>query len=353
MKSLSPTGELQHSEPSVPVPDYAELKKRVKRAGLLARQPRYYMWSMILTIGATLASFLILFLVHNIWWQLINAVFLAVVFAQVGYLGHDAGHRQPFSTTWKNELAGLICGNLLLGMSNAWWVDKHNQHHSHPNQLDMDPDLNIPGICFNLQEARQKQGLGRWVMLHQIWLFFPMLMLVALDLKRASILFLSSEWKSARYPLLESLLVLAHWVLFLTLLVYNLGFGAAILFFLVNQAVLGFILGSAFAPNHKGMPVLAKESQLGFLQRQVLTSRNIKAGPLTDFWYGGLNYQIEHHLFPSMPRNNLRAAQQIVKQFCQEHAIPYAETSVAGSYCAIVKALSEVSSEVRYERAEA
>jgi fatty acid desaturase len=267
----------------------------------------------------------------------------------MGFLGHDAGHRQLFSVTWKNDLVGLIFGNLLIGMSNIWWIGKHNQHHSHPNQLDLDPDLNIPGICFNLHEARQKQGVERFIMQHQIWVFFPMLLLVAIDMGRSSLGFLLNEWRTIKRPWLEIILLLAHWVLVPMLLISCLGIGHAVLWFVINQSILGFILGSAFAPNHKGMPVLEKDSQLSFLQRQVLTSRNIRAGALTDFWYGGLNYQIEHHLFPSMPRYNLRAAQSLVKHFCQERAIPYTETSVPGSYHALLQALSEVSSTVRRE----
>jgi len=344
------TGALALPTLPVPTPDYADLKKRIKQAGLLEKQSRSFIYTMTLTLLALLAGFLALFLVHNLWFQVVNALYLAVLLAQVGFLGHDTGHRQPFSSTRKNELAGLLFGNLLIGISNAWWVDKHNQHHSHPNQLDLDPDLNIPGICFNLPEARKKRGLERWIMLHQVWLFFPMLLLVAIDMKRSGLLFLLKEWRSLKYPVLEIVLILAHWVLFPLLLISSLGIGAAILFFVINQAVLGFVLGSAFAPNHKGMPVLEKDSDLSFLQRQVMTARNIRAGALTDFWYGGLNYQIEHHLFPSMPRNNLRTAQSLVKHYCQEHDIPYTETSVLGSYRALVQALSEVSTTVRNEQ---
>ncbi len=346
------TGALALPTPPVSTPthDYADLKRHIKQAGLLAKQPRSFTYTMTLILLALLAGFLALFLVHNLWFQLLNALYLAVVLAQIGFLGHDVGHRQPFSSTRTNELAGLLFGNLLIGISNAWWVDKHNQHHSHPNQLDLDPDLNIPGICFNLSDARQKRGLERWIMLHQVWLFFPMLLLVAIDMKRSGLLFLLKEWRSLKYPVLEIALVLAHWILFPLLLISSLGLAPALLFFVVNQAALGFILGSAFAPNHKGMPVLEKDSDLSFLQRQVITARNIHAGALTDFWYGGLNYQIEHHLFPSMPRKNLRRAQFLVKHYCQEHDIPYTETSILGSYRALIQALSEISLTVRNEQ---
>lgn len=337
------------SASSVPTNEYALLKRRIKQAGLLEKRSRYYLYKVPLTLGALLAGVMVLLFVHPMWLQVINALYLAIVMAQIGFLGHDAGHRQMFSATWKNTFAGLLFGNLLLGMSNAWWLDKHNQHHSHPNEIDMDPDLPLPGLCFNLQDARQKQGWQRFITRHQVWLFFPMLLLVTFDMGRSSFIFLRQNWRKVKQPWLELILVLAHWVLFPLLLVSCLGIGYAALFFVINKGVLGFILGSSFAPNHKGMPVLEKDSQLGFLHRQVLTSRNIRAGLLTDFWYGGLNYQIEHHLFPSMPRHNLRAAQVLVKQFCQERAISYTEASVPASYHALLQTLSEVSLTVRRE----
>jgi len=107
----------------------------------------------------------------------------------------------------------------------------------------------------------------------------------------------------------------------------------------------------AFAPNHKGMPLVEKESQLDFLRRQVLTSRDVKAHPLTDFLYGGLNYQIEHHLFPSMPRSKLREAQTIVRAFCGARSIPYRESGALQSHREILQYLHQVSAPLREARA--
>jgi fatty acid desaturase len=101
-------------------------------------------------------------------------------------------------------------------------------------------------------------------------------------------------------------------------------------------------MGSSFAPNHKGMPVLSGSEQLDYIQRQVLTSRNVRGNPLTDFALGGLNYQIEHHLFPNMPRPNLRRAHPLVHAFCQEHDIPFAETGWIDSYRQVLRHLRDV-----------
>jgi fatty acid desaturase len=101
-------------------------------------------------------------------------------------------------------------------------------------------------------------------------------------------------------------------------------------------------MGACFAPNHKGMPIVPADVRIDFLRRQVLMSRNIRGGRLTDVAMGGLNYQIEHHLFPSMPRPGLRKAQPIVRAYCLERGIPYTETTLLESYGIVVRYLNRV-----------
>ena len=116
----------------------------------------------------------------------------------------------------------------------------------------------------------------------------------------------------------------------------------AVVFILVQQGLFGLYLGCSFAPNHKGMPILDAADRSDFLRRQVLTSRNVRGGWLTDFALGGLNYQIEHHLFPSMPRPNLRRSQALIRAFCQQRACPTARASLAGSYAQALRHLNTV-----------
>ena len=121
----------------------------------------------------------------------------------------------------------------------------------------------------------------------------------------------------------------------------------AVAFVLVQQGLFGLYLGCSFAPNHKGMPTLTEADQLDFVRRQVLTSRNVAGSRLVDFVLGGLNYQIEHHLFPNMPRPNLRHAQPLVRAFCAQHGLPYVEASLVGSYAEAVRHLHAVGAPLR------
>jgi fatty acid desaturase len=109
-------------------------------------------------------------------------------------------------------------------------------------------------------------------------------------------------------------------------------------------------MASVFAPNHKGMPQTDAASRLDFVRTQVLTARNVRGHPLTDLWYGSLNYQIEHHLFPGMPRLNMRKAQPIIASFCRERGISYHETSFLQSYRELLAFLNEIGAPLRAER---
>ncbi len=324
---------------------YAELKQLVRNAGLLEKQPRFYTYKILSTVGLLALSIVFLLLVHNFWLQLLNAAFMAFVFGQIGFLGHDGGHRQIFKATWKNDVIVMLQGNLLVGTSYSWWNNKHNAHHSHPNQLDMDPDIAIPAISFTQEQALNKRHFLRFMAKYQVFFFFPLLALVGMDMQRVSIHHLMKT--KVQRPLAEISLIILHHILYFGLVFSQLNLWQGIIFILVHQAFFGLYLGMTFAPNHKGMPILEKESQMDFLQRQVITARNVTSHPFNDYMYGGLNYQIEHHLFPSMPRNNLKRAQKIIKEYCASHSISYYETGSIQSLKEILSYLHEVGAPLR------
>jgi fatty acid desaturase len=150
-----------------------------------------------------------------------------------------------------------------------------------------------------------------------------------------------------RLRVAEAGLMALHFVAYVGPLALNLTWPQAVLLVAIHQGVQGRYLGCSFAPNHKGMPTLDADQAADPLLRQLLTSHNIRGSAVIDAVLGGLTYQIEHHLFPSMPRANLRHAQPVVRQFCRERGISYAETSVIASYSAALSRLHEVGSALR------
>jgi fatty acid desaturase len=121
----------------------------------------------------------------------------------------------------------------------------------------------------------------------------------------------------------------------------------ALVFIAIHQGVFGLYMGCSFAPNHKGMPTYPADASMDFLRKQVLTSRNVRGGWFTDVLLGGLNYQVEHHLFPNMPRPSLRKAQALVRDYCHERQILYTETGLIGSYVAALRHLHELGEPLR------
>ncbi|SNT55439.1 Fatty acid desaturase [Actinomadura meyerae] len=333
--------------------DYALLSREVKRAGLLTRRPGYYTVKIVSNLVLLAAGWAAFALIGPSWWQLAVAAFLAVAFTQTAFLGHDAGHQQISGSKRVNELLGRLHGNLLVGLSYGWWISKHNRHHAHPNQVDRDPDIATGALTFTRESARARHGPGAWLARHQAWLFFPMLLLEGFHLHLAGARALLGRTATARGPgrarLAEGGLLLAHIGGYLTALFWVLPPLQAIGFLLLQQGLFGLYLGCSFAPNHKGMPMLGRNDKTDFLRRQILTARNIRGGRITDFALGGLNYQIEHHLFPSMPRPNLRRAQTLVRTFSERHGIAYCETGLLQSYAQALRHLHAVGGPLRPE----
>jgi fatty acid desaturase len=311
--------------------DFARLAQRITAAGLLDRRYGYYAAKIAVTAGLFVAGWVAFVLLGDSWSQLLVAAGLAVAFTQLAFLGHDAGHRQIFRTRRASELTGLLAGNLAVGLSYGWWIDKHNRHHANPNHEDHDPDVDAGALVWTSEQAQARRGLGRLMARNQAYLFFPLLLLEGLNLHWASVqAVLRRPGMRRRAP--EALLLAAHLIGYLAAVLVVLSPVKALLFVAVHQGLFGLYMGCSFAPNHKGMPVLTAEDELDFLRRQVLTSRNVRGSRMVDLLLGGLNYQIEHHLFPSMPRANLRRAQPLVKAYCAELGVGYEETGALDSY---------------------
>ncbi len=328
---------------------YADLVTEMRMRGLLTPRPRYYAVLLGADLVGLVAAVVGLVLLRDSWWAVLLAPVFAVLSTQIAFFGHDAGHRQITRRASSSRLMGMLTGNLLNGLSYGWWMDKHNAHHAHPNDLDTDPDVHVGALVFDASQAAGRRGLAAWTTRHQAWLFFPMLTLEAVNLHVSSIRALAQP--GGRYRRTEILLLVVHFLAYGALLVTTLTWAQAIVFVAVHQALFGVYLGCSFAPGHKGMPVLPPEEAADPLLRQVLTSRNVRGGAFVDVALGGLNYQIEHHLFPSMPRPNLPQAQLVVRRFCEKHDVTYEETSAWASYGCVLRHLRSVGAELRAERA--
>ena len=183
------TGRSQEKVNRQQINEYAEVRELVKQGGLMNKQPLFYIYKIATTAILLAISISVLVLVENMWVQYANAAFLALVFAQIGFIGHDSGHRQVFHSARNNEFLSLII-SFLVALERSWWLDKHTRHHNNPNHLLLDPDADFPVLAFTKEQALKKKGIFRFIVMHQAFLFFPMLLLEGLGLRLAGFTYL-------------------------------------------------------------------------------------------------------------------------------------------------------------------
>lgn len=320
--------------------DFAELSRRVREHGLFLRRRGYYATKIPASVAVLVALAVIAVVLGNSWWNLTVAAGIAFVLAQIGFIGHDAGHRQIWARRRGNDIIGLILANLLNGFSFDWWQTKHTRHHAHTNLEGKDPDIAAGALVFTPAQRRDRGRFGRRFSSIQQFLLVPLLFLEALHLHIASMRALAR--RKDRAALVELGLLVIHGGVFFIGPFLILSPLRAVAFILVTQALFGFYLGASFLTNHVGMPTVTTDDGLGFLRRQVLTSRNLSGPSFVGFVFGGLDSQIEHHLFPTMPRANLRRARKVVRPFCAQYGIPYAEHSLWRAYRDVARHLRTV-----------
>ncbi len=320
---------------------YTEVSQVVRESGLLRRTPWFYGAvgvALALGFGGAITGFVLL---GDSWFQLLIAAALGILFTQVAFLSHEAAHRQILASGPANDRLARLLGNGIVGMSYSWWATKHTRHHANPNRVDKDPDIQIDTISFLETDAAKARGIQRWITQRQGWLFFPLLAFEGLNLHVLAIRHLLSP-APVKGRWTELGLLAARFAVIWTPVFLFLPLGMAFAFLGVQLAVFGVYMGASFAPNHKGMPIIAKDARLDFFSKQVHTSRNIRGGWWATWLMGGLNYQIEHHLFPNMPRPHLSRAREIVIDQCEALRVPYTETSLVRSYAIVIAYLNRV-----------
>lgn len=321
--------------------DYAGLIQRVKDAGLLKRRKGYYavLGSILAVLLALTLAAMVLF--GTSWWAVALAPLLAVVLTQFAFLAHELAHKAVFASGTANDRWGRIIANLVVGISYSWWMNKHSRHHANPNTVGKDPDIESDVLVFQEGKASRTTGLQRAIVKRQGWLFFPLLTLEGLNLHIQGIKNAFSKGKVDRRGS-EITMLLARHILVFGLVFWFMPWAVASVFLITQLAIFGVYMGGSFAPNHKGMAIIPVGDKVDFLRRQVMTSRNITGGRGMDLAMGGLNYQVEHHLFPNMPRPALAKAARMVKEYCQERSIAYTETTLMASYGIVVRYLNRV-----------
>jgi len=219
-------------------------------------------------------------------------------------------------------------------------MNKHSRHHAQPNTVDRDPDIEPDFLVFQEKQARELTGVAAWLAPRQGYIFFPALTLEGMNLHMQAFRTVFSRGHVDKRAL-EIVLLLIRNGAYIAILLAFLPLGMAFAFFFVQMAVFGVYMGASFAPNHKGMPQIPHDAKIDFLRRQVTTSRNIHGVGMTTFM-GGLNYQVEHHLFPNMARPHLKRASRIVREYCANLDVSYTSVELLVSYGIVIRYFNRV-----------
>jgi fatty acid desaturase len=324
-----------------PLSEFSALLHTIRDAGLLRRRRTFYFITFGVITIAMVAAWFGFAMLQDTWYTLLIAGALGILFTQYAFITHELAHRQVFESGKLNEFSGRIMADLVVGISYSWWMSKHSRHHANPNTVDKDPDIETDFIIFQKDHATGLKGFAGFFAKRQGWLFFPVLLAEGLNLHLHAFKTVFSPGKVDKRAL-EIVLLTVRNVGYLAVVFTFLPLGMAFAFVGVQLAIFGLYMGASFAPNHKGMPILPRGSKVDFLRRQVLTSRNIRSGHVMNHFMGGLNYQIEHHLFPNMPRPSLKRAGEIVREYCESRGILYTEVGLFTSYGIVIRHLNEV-----------
>jgi fatty acid desaturase len=331
---------------------FEKLKKRVTDEGLMDERPLYFMRKVTEVAGFMFMSFFLQY--HQ--WYILSALSMAICWQQLGWLTHEFAHHQPFKNRRLNDWGSLILGNLAQGFSRDWWKLKHNTHHAATNIIEQDGDIDLAPLIALVPDdlaKKYKQPLEQLFLKfipYQHLYFTLMLPLLRISWVTQSIVHvitapLSRYNKERQHAQIEQYFLLAHWIWVFAQLYFLPNNTIRLAFFAISQLLSGLMIAAVVSYNHNSVDKYPEHSRLlnNFAALHILTTRNMIPGPFTDWFWGGLNYQIEHHLFPTMPRPNLTRCSYFVKEFCKENDLPYLVDDFKTGYIESLRLLENVS----------
>jgi len=334
--------------PNPKLESFRKLRQKLRDEGYFNPSPLWQSYKCISSVG--LLAFAILLTFYGHWF--IGAILFGIGYQQMGWLGHDACHHGLTSNRKLNNALGLFFGNFLSGFSVNWWKDRHNSHHAITNVLDSDPDVdNLPLFVWSEHDIPRSStwpSFARSIVPYQHFYFVPWTATLKLIWCLQSIVFLRNpEIHNRPYTKslpVERITIILHYIFLFFVLRLTPNFGAAALFFIISEFIGGAGIALIVFMNHYSCEQMPKSDgkEADFLTIQLYGTKNIDPGILMDWIAGGLNYQVEHHLFPTVPRHNLSKLKPIVETFCSENDLPYMSYSYAECLSAVINRLAHV-----------
>lgn len=365
--------------------EYRELIAKLRAQGLFNASMPYYAWKVASTTAILALAVYVTLSFESFGMKMVGALLVALFWQQSGWLAHDFAHHQVFKARWLNDIVVLVVGDLYQGFSLEWWKSKHNTHHAIPNlhesvadAHDGDPDIDtMPFLAWSVDMAKKHAATGAkgggLMVRNQALLYFPILFFARLTWAMQSFAYVfrleSMYWGAAsptaglvtdakvaatqpgvtlHYEVAERAMLILHyaWVFGLAFFGCNTLL-QAVAFVLAAETAGGWLLALAFGVGHNGMRVYDADKRPGFAELQVTTTRNVEDVWLNGWFMGGLHYQIEHHLFPMMPRHNLRYARAAIEPLCRKHGIEYRSMGLLAGNAEVLSVLGDITAAVK------
>nr|XP_027108465.1 delta(8)-fatty-acid desaturase-like [Coffea arabica]XP_027108466.1 delta(8)-fatty-acid desaturase-like [Coffea arabica]XP_027108467.1 delta(8)-fatty-acid desaturase-like [Coffea arabica]XP_027108468.1 delta(8)-fatty-acid desaturase-like [Coffea arabica]XP_027108469.1 delta(8)-fatty-acid desaturase-like [Coffea arabica]XP_027108470.1 delta(8)-fatty-acid desaturase-like [Coffea arabica]XP_027108471.1 delta(8)-fatty-acid desaturase-like [Coffea arabica]XP_027108472.1 delta(8)-fatty-acid desa len=314
--------------------DYRRIATEFTKAGMFEKKGHGVVCSLgLVTLLFSISVYGVL-CSNSFWMHMFCGALLGFSWVQVTFLGHDSGHYQIMSTRGFNKLAQILTGNCLTGISIAWWKWTHNAHHVACNSLDHDPDLqHLPvfAVSANLFKSLTSKFYGRkltfdsmarFLVSYQHFTFYPVMVVARINLYLQTLLLLFSKRKVPDRAL-NILGICVFWTWFPLLISCLPNWQERILFVLASFFVSAF-QHIQFCLNHFAANTYVGAPQGNdWFQKQTSGTIDISCPSWMDWVYGGLQFQLEHHLFPRLPRCHLRRISPLVQDLCKKHNLPY------------------------------
>lgn len=360
---------------------YRDLRSKLIMMGMFKSSKMYYLYKCLFNMGMWATAVAMVVLSDSFTVHIGSALLLGLFWQQCGWLAHDFLHHQVFTHRKYGDIVGIFWGDLMQGFSMQWWKNKHNGHHAVPNlhnssaeSQDGDPDMDtMPLLAWSLNQAHSFRELRadgkdsafvKFMIKWQAFTYFPILLLARISWLNESFKTafglgastenakLEMERRGLQYPVLEKVGIILHhsWVLALSSGFGKFSIPMTIAYFFTATCSSGLFLALVFGLGHNGMANYDAETRPDFWKLQVTTTRNITGGHGVPQWFvdwlcGGLQYQVDHHLFPMMPRHNLPKTHILIESFCKEWGVTYHEADLYDGTVEVLRHLSKVSDE--------
>lgn len=343
------------------VENYRALNRRIEAEGLY--KCNYFAY-MVETFRYVLFFALSMYALRHGWYGT-SGFFLGCMWHQLVFTAHDAGHMGITHDFHTDTVIGIIIADFIGGLSLGWWKRNHNVHHIVTNSPEHDPDIeHLPFFAIshrffmNLRSTYYERimkydAAAKVFVRFQHLLYYPIMLFARFNLCRLSWEYLILGQGPRNGPAWwHRWLEIAGQVFFYTWFGYGIVYrcipdwGNRILFIMISHMTTS-PLHVQITLSHFAMSTSDLGVHESFPQKMLRTTMDVDCPPWLDFFHGGLQFQAIHHLFPRIPRHNLRRTQELVKEFCREVNIPYAIYTFADGNKEVISRLGEIARQAK------